>query len=274
MVVLRWRGVMGSELLKLCGVRSTAWCALLSIIVSALIAVSVAAGAQSTFEVEQDRITTRSLQATALTDGMQIVALIVAVVSTLLVTSEFTTGSIRSTLAAVPTRFPVFIGKAVAVSTFASAVGLSAVFAAGAVSGPILAGKGYQVDYLDVVVVGSALRSVAFLILTALIALGLGALGRSTVGGLALTFALMQAAPLTCGVVGGALRSMPVQSLALFFPANAAGRSFYELSVNAPQFSAEGALQLDTLQGLCVLLAWLAASSVLATVTFTRLSVR
>ena len=78
--------------------------------------------------------------------GVQLAQIAVGVLGVLLITSEYATGLIRTTLAAVPRRLPVLWGKAAMLAAAIVAVSLPAVLAAFLAGQSILAGSTWSVS--------------------------------------------------------------------------------------------------------------------------------
>ena len=122
--------------------------------------------------------------------GVQLAQIAVGVLGVLLVTSEYATGLIRSTLAAVPRRLPVLWGKAALAVAATLGASLPAVFVAFVAGQSILARAHLSVPLSDPGVVRAVAGGALYLAVAALIGLGLGGLLRSTAGGIAALFGL------------------------------------------------------------------------------------
>jgi len=114
--------------------------------------------------------------------------LTIAVLGALLITGEYSTGMIRSTLAAVPTRVPVLVAKAIVLAVLTVVVATVSIALAYVVTMPLLAD-------LDLVPAFDQARTwqvfggtVYFLVAAGLFALGVGTLLRSSAA--AITVAL------------------------------------------------------------------------------------
>src|SRR5262249_50900907 len=139
--------------------------------------------------------------------GVQLAQIAVGVLGVLLITSEYATGLIRTTLAAVPRRLPVLWGKAALVTAATLAASLPAAFVAFVAGQSILARAHLSVPLSDPGVVRVVIGSALYLAVAALIGLGLGALLRSTAGAVAgplgLLFGLRRAAGFPPGGAAG-----------------------------------------------------------------------
>jgi len=152
--------------------------------------------------------------------GVQLAQIAVGVLGVLVITSEYATGLIRTSLAAVPGRLPMLWGKAATLAAATIAVSLPAVFAA-VVAGQSILGRRHlaaplgQPD-LTRAILGSAL----YLALAALLGLGLGTLLRSTAGGISALFGLLFGVQIAAGLLPGHW----AQEVAKYLPA-AAGQA-------------------------------------------------
>ncbi len=115
--------------------------------------------------------------------GVQLAQLIVAIVGVLLVSSEYSTGSIRGTLSAVPRRWPVLLSKVVVLGAVTFVVELVAVVVAFFAGQAVLGHKGVSIG--DTGVIPAVIGAAVFLTATALLGVALGFLLRSTASGIA-----------------------------------------------------------------------------------------
>ena len=179
--------VMKSEWIKMRSVRSI----VITLLASAVVVIGIGVVAAS---VKADNITTTGQSAArgqALGSdstgislaGVQLAQLIVAIVGVLLVTSEYSTGSIRSTLAAVPRRWPMVLGKVIVFGAATFVVELVAVFIAFFAGQAILGSKGVSLG--DSGVLQAVIGAAIFLTGTGLLGVALGFLLRSTASGIA-----------------------------------------------------------------------------------------
>jgi ABC-type transport system involved in multi-copper enzyme maturation permease subunit len=123
--------------------------------------------------------------------GVQIAEIAVGVLGVMVITSEYASGLIRASFAAVPRRLPVLWGKATMVLAATIAVSLPAALAT-FLAGQSILGRHHLATSLGQpgvarAVIGSAL----YLAVAALLGLGLGALLRSTAGGISALFGLL-----------------------------------------------------------------------------------
>ena len=137
--------------------------------------------------------------------GVQLAQIAVGVLGVLVITSEYATGLIRTTLAAVPRRLPVLWGKAGLMVAATVAVSLPAAFAAFLVGQSILARQHLSVALGQPGVVRAVIGGALYLAVAGLLGLGLGALLRSTAGGISALFGLLFAVPIAAGFLPGRL---------------------------------------------------------------------
>jgi ABC-type transport system involved in multi-copper enzyme maturation permease subunit len=134
-----------------------------------------------------DKISFRPLETSLI--GVTVAQLAIGVLGVMLISGEYSTGMIRSTFAAVPKRLPVLWGKAgvFAVVTFALALPSTVIafFAAQAIlKGHSLNGHDIALSFSDPGVSRAVIGGALYLTLIGLFGLGLGAILRSTAGGI------------------------------------------------------------------------------------------
>lgn len=194
---LRFTGILRSEWIKLTTLRSTVWAyailIALQIGMGALLVVTqtdemVAAAGSDPSAVAQAAVQVSTL-------GILFNQLVISVLGVLVITGEYGTGQIRSSLTAVPKRLPVLWAKALVFSVTSFVVGLVAVFASYAVTWPMLQAKGIESDLADVEVWGHLIGAAGYLALIGLVAFFLGALLRHTAGGIAAAVGLLLVVP-------------------------------------------------------------------------------
>lgn len=112
--------------------------------------------------------------------GVTMAQVALSVLGSLLLTSEHTSGSIASTLAAVPQRGVLLTGKALLLVVLVTPFALPACALAAVVGLAVLRDKGLQLALTDPAVVRAVLGTTLVLVLTALLGLAVGALLRST----------------------------------------------------------------------------------------------
>lgn len=110
-------------------------------------------------------------------------ALIFGVLGVFAVASEYTSGMILSTLAAVPRRTPVIVAKAIVTAVIAALTALVIVGGGLGIAAVIMPDALGQLGSLNVI--SGALGTIAYLVLITLFSFGVAAMLRSTAGGIA-----------------------------------------------------------------------------------------
>jgi ABC-2 type transport system permease protein len=125
--------------------------------------------------------------------GINLAQLAIGVLGVLIVTGEYTTGMIRSSLMAVPRRLPVLAGKTVVFAAATFVLMLVSAFAAFLLGQAALGTHGTTLSAPHALraVIGVAL----YLTVIAVFAVGLGFILRSTAGGIATLFGLLLVVP-------------------------------------------------------------------------------
>lgn len=122
----------------------------------------------------------------------------VSVLALLQFTSEYATGLIRTTFAAVPRRWAVLAAKAVVFGAAALAVGEALAFTCFSLTQAIMSGRHLGVSLSRPGVAGAVVAGGFLLCACALTALGLGAIIRHTAGAIAATVAAIYGVAILC----------------------------------------------------------------------------
>jgi hypothetical protein len=138
--------------------------------------------------------------------GFFLAQLAVGVLGMLMMTGEYATGSIRSTLAAAPQRVTVLAAKAAVFTLAAFLTGLAASSAAFVLGQAIFAGKGIE-THLGAGTLRPVFGVALYLAVFGLLSLGLGALIRRTAGAVAILVALLVFLPASVGALPAAWRN-------------------------------------------------------------------
>jgi hypothetical protein len=149
--------------------------------------------------------------------GVQLAQIAVGVLGVLLITSEYATGLIRTTFAAVPRRLPVLWAKAGLLAATITAVSVPAAFAAFAGGQSILAPHHLSVPFSQPGVSRAVIGSALYLAVIGLLGLGLGAVIRNAAGGIAALFGLLYGLPIAANFLPGSMAT----DVSKFLPANA-----------------------------------------------------
>jgi ABC-2 type transport system permease protein len=121
--------------------------------------------------------------------GVNVAQLAIAVLGVLLISAEYSTGSIRSTFTAVPKRLPVLWAKLIDYAVLTVALMVPAVLVSFFASQAILQSiPQLQISFSQTGVARSVLGGALYVVLVGIFALSIGAIVRNTAGGIA-TFA-------------------------------------------------------------------------------------
>jgi ABC-2 type transport system permease protein len=135
--------------------------------------------------------------------GVQLAQIAAGALGVLLITSEYATGLIRTTFAAVPRRLPMLWGKAALLAIAVTAISLPAAFGAFALGQSILSRQHLSVPLGQPGVARAIIGSALYLAVVALLGLGLGALIRNAAGGIGALLGLLYGLPLAAGFLPG-----------------------------------------------------------------------
>jgi ABC-type transport system involved in multi-copper enzyme maturation permease subunit len=137
--------------------------------------------------------------------GVDFGVLAIGVLGVLLITGEYSTGMVRSTFAAVPTRLPVLWAKVGVFALVGFAVALPSTLIAFFAGQAFLSSQHIQIAFshsgVPVAVVGSAV----YLMLVGLFGIGLGTILRNTAAGIATFAAIMFVIPPLVGILPASL---------------------------------------------------------------------
>ena len=190
-------GALRSEFTKLRSVRSTYWTLLALVVVSIGIGAAISAGSANQPHSPGDGFDATQVSLIAFFELGQ---LVIAVLGALTITSEYSTGMIRTSLTAMPRRGTVYAAKAAVFGAVALVVSLVTSFLAFFVGQAILHGTVHatlsQQDVLRAIV-GSAL----FVTVVGLIAFGVGAIIRHSAGAITTVIGMMFIIPIIVQVL-------------------------------------------------------------------------
>src|ERR1700678_1545730 len=124
------KGALASEFTKLRSVRSTYWTLGALFVVSVGLAVAIAAGTEAHFTNHPFAEVGFDATQTSLGAFFELGQLIVAVIGAMVITSEYSTGMIRTSLTAQPRRGVVYAAKAIAFTSVAFVISIVTSFVA------------------------------------------------------------------------------------------------------------------------------------------------
>lgn len=192
--------VVRSEWIKFTSLRSTYWTS--GIIVLLWIGIALLLATTATFTTmgpdgQQVPITDDMRQYVTMapvTGGVVFGMLIAGIQGVLVITGEYSTGMIRSSLAAVPGRLAVYIGKAVVLFVWMFLLGAASALGAYLVALPFLSADDLAAP-LGQEELLAILGAATYLGLVALFGLGIGTLVRSGAGGIAIVLGVVLVLP-------------------------------------------------------------------------------
>lgn len=197
---LTFAGVLRSEWIKLRSLRSTVWSygivVAISLGMALLMSVSMVGGMNDGANLAQapaDQQAALVVQSSVF--GVYFGQLVAGVLGVLVISGEYSTGMIRSTLTAVPARTPALAAKAIVLFVATFLVGVVATLAAFVVTSVVFAGEDVSVSLTDPGVFLPLLGAALYLALIAVFALAVGTIIRSSAGGIAAVLGLILLLP-------------------------------------------------------------------------------
>jgi hypothetical protein len=175
--------------------------------------------------------------------GLNFGQLALGILGVLVTAGEYSTGMIRSTLAAVPRRLPVLWSKAVVYGVVALVIGTVAAFGVFLIGSGIVSGTPAALSLSDAGVVRSLFAAGLYLALISVFGVALGGLLRSVAGGIAVLVGTLMLVP-------GLVSLLPTSwqdNVSPYLPSNA-GASMFALK--------QAANTLSPAAGLAVFAGW------------------
>ena len=262
---LTFGGVLRSEWIKLRSLRSTIWSYALVVAISLGMALLMSLSMVNGMNGGADAASAPAdQQASFVVDasvfGVYFGQLVAAVLGVLVISGEYSTGMIRSTLTAVPRRLPALAAKALILGAATFVVGAIATFSAFAVSSVAFAGIDVSANLLDPAVFLPLLGGALYLSLVSLFALGVGTILRSSAGGIAAVLGILLLLPTV-------LQMIPAdwaQDLVPYLISIAGMNTFTSTTAEA---TADG---FGVWLNLAIVLGWVAAAGIGAATTLAK----
>jgi ABC-2 type transport system permease protein len=211
--------VLKSEWTKLRSVRSTYWSIFAALVLGIGLGAAISAGSAHAYSHMslQDKLTfdptSNSLA------GFFFAQLALGVFAIMTISSEYSTGTIRTTLSAVPQRGYVLAAKAALVGGVSLAVGLVIAFPSFWIGQLIFRGHHLDVPLSDPGVLRAVLGSALYVAALAVFSLGLGTVIRHTAGAITGLTAIAFIVPIFSNLLPDSWQN----DMARYFPANAGG---------------------------------------------------
>jgi ABC-2 type transport system permease protein len=208
--------VVRAEWTKLRALRSTWWCALITVVVIVGLG-SAIAGSGAVYHVSAGNSAAGG--ATISLVGILFAQLVLGVLGVLLFSGEYATGMIRATLAVVPSRLPVLSAKLIVLVGLVLPLSLLATVAEFFVSTALESSRGGSaISLTDPGVLREVVGASLYLTVIAVIGLALGALLRRTAAGLAVFAAVFLVVPLVVTYLPASIKGF-----APYLPSDAGG---------------------------------------------------
>jgi ABC-2 type transport system permease protein len=264
--------VLQSEWIKFWSLRSTLWTLASTVVVMAAVSyLAVFFTAREAFD-PGTKPEDAALLVALLNDpsvvltGADLAKLVVAVLGVLIVTGEYSTGMIRSTLTAVPKRLPALWAKALVLSAVTAVTAAVAVVLSWLVAMPTLRAHDAALDLGDPQTRRILLGGVLYLVGVSLLAFAVGAIVRLSAGALATVLGLLL-------VVEVMFRTIPAdffRTVSPFLPGTAGHQLLATQDSIEQARTMSSAPVLDPWTGYGVMLAWVAVLLVVAAVLLRR----
>jgi ABC-type transport system involved in multi-copper enzyme maturation permease subunit len=190
------RRVIRSEWTKLRSLRSTlfAMVAAVAFVIGLGILISWANAAHWSKASPRDRLTFDPTNVSL--SGLYLAQLAIGVLGVLMFSGEYGTGMIRATMSAVPKRLPVLWAKALVFCTVTFVLMTISSFVAFLGGQAMLSSQHIQTSLSHPAVLRAVVGGGLYLVIVALLGVALGALVRSTAGGIATLFGILLVLPL------------------------------------------------------------------------------
>ena len=254
-------GILRSEWVKLVTLRSTWWCLGIIVALTAgiplLIALALGEAQAIPGDAGADYGYVNWMNATVLPIGFSVLA--AAVLGCLVITGEYGTGMIRSTMTAAPGRLGALFAKALVIGAVIFLASLVALVVGAALSGAVLSGKGYAIDPTDGRVWLTLVSAAGYPGLIAVFSVGIGAIIRNSAGAIASVLGLLLVVPTILQLVGGLLQASGAFDLGAFLPSSL-GCTRYTPVVEGGMSFSQGTVELEPWSAALAMLAWAVAA--------------
>jgi ABC-2 type transport system permease protein len=256
---ITWDAVR-SEWIKLCTVRSTYWTLLATVAAMIAFGALLSAAYVRHYTAASPAVRAAFDPAAYSLSGFFLAQLATGVLGVVIITSEYATGSIRSTFTASPQRGTVLAAKAAVFGGAAAVTGIASAFAAFLTGQAILARRHIGTNLGDPGAIRPVIGAGLYLAVLGLLALGLGTLIRRTAGAIAAVIGLIIVLPVL-------VQGLPLSwqtAVSKYLP-SAAGQAV----IGRTKFAPPGQL-LPPWTGFAVLCAYTAAALIAAAITLNR----
>lgn len=195
--------VLRSEWTKFWSVRSTMWTLVLLVVLTVGFGALFTWGTETTWQQQPEEARAAFDAASISLAGLVFAQLAAAVLGVLVISSEYSTGGIRTSLTAVPKRLRLLTAKAIVLGVVTLVVGTVTSFIAFFVGQSILAQADLQTDLGQPEVLRAVFGGGLYVFATAMFGFALGTLLRHTAGAVTLAVALLLVLPPFTGLLPG-----------------------------------------------------------------------
>lgn len=248
-------GIIRSEWVKLVTLRSTWWCLGLIALMTAGVPVLIALvlGLNGAGDSSVDYGSYNWTMSNTVVIGFTV--LIAAVLGCLVITGEYGTGMIRSSMAAAPGRISTVLAKALVIGLTVFVVGAVSLLIGALISGAILAGSGYTIDFADGRVWLALLGAAGYPALLAVFSVGVGAMLRNSAGSIATVLGLLLVVPTVLQLVAVLLQAQWAFDVAEFLP-SVLGGTMSEFAFDTGFDMPSGAVALEPWAAAVAMAGW------------------
>jgi ABC-2 type transport system permease protein len=196
----RWSfgNVVASEFTKLLTLRSTV------VISFVMIAISVGFAALVAGTIQRDEVgaaADSTLTASVVGSSISFAQLVIAVLSVLIVSNEYTTNMIQSTLLATPKRLPVLAAKLIVAGATGVVLSIVSSVISYLVTAPILAGIDVSAPLTDPKVLGSIGGTALYVLIVAVFSAAAASIVRTSAAGIAIAAGVFFVLPLVSQLI-------------------------------------------------------------------------
>ena len=254
-----FREAMDSEFAKIRTVRSTFWTVLLTLVLSIGISLLVAVITSVNWSTVSDS-SKATLDMSQVELGVNFGILVVGVLGVMVVSTEYGTGMMRTSLTAFPRRGTLFAAKGTVLALVVLVAGLIITIVSYEAASPFYTKHGIDLSLGEGANVRALLAVPVYLTLIALMAFGLGFLLRSTAGGISSLVGVLFVIPIITNFLPGTAG----KDINKVVPSNAGGA----MLITKPSTSSTP--PLSPLEGFITLLIWTAVIIIPAFILFRR----
>ena len=242
-----FREAMDSEFAKVRSVRSTFWTLLICLLVSVGISVLIAAVTSANWDSLSDS-SKATMDMSAVVAGVYFGVLVTGVFGVLVVSTEYGTGMMRTSLTAFPRRGTLFTAKAAVLTLVVLLLGLIIAFASYALASPFYTKHGVDLSLSHAANLRALFAVPVYLTLIALMGFALGFLLRHTAAAISSLVGLLFVIPIITNFLPGTIG----KDVNKIVPSNAGS------AMMVTHASITGTPQLSPLGGFITLLIWAA----------------